>query len=84
MICDTCIHAVIRTFKDGADFDVQVSCDLDGKTMPIALNACTRLDRVRVSLDVTKTLVSPPPEKFMLPVVESQEKELLEKRGPWE
>jgi hypothetical protein len=79
MICDTCIHSVIRTFKNGRDFDVQTSCDLDGKTMPVALSACTRMDRVRVSVDVTKTLVSPPPEKFMMPVVESQKKELDER-----
>jgi len=68
MICDSCSHKIVRTFANGAEQQVFIHCDLDGKQVfpeRYTLKECSRNDTPVVVLEVKEPepVVEPPKKK---------------------
>lgn len=49
MICDSCIHVIFRTYRNGPNEEYyRWSCDIDGKELNVQLHACTRKEEKKV------------------------------------
>ena len=60
MICDSCIHTIFRTYRNGPNEEYyRWSCDIDGKELNVQLHACTRKEEMVKSEPVVESIVEP-------------------------